>query len=272
VRLQFRDAAAKGFDVRGIHPIDVVRDGLKSMNFPLLVRPRLTPEEGRTEELVQWGTKLYAYSVVAHIDKILGGLALLSNAENAPVAKVVSRHIFEWTAHACYMSTKLTDCYQRKDWEEAWAVLTPPAIGNLWAKKHGAKYALESAQPLPTAPDPIRIGIAVSAYEAYQLQRHGWQEAKDTYGLLSEFSHPNAACLQQYQDFGNDGSTAIGYVEEGNGADSPLPFVNCCLIDLMIFVDALLQLAADTAVRPGILKIQDELAKLAPKIRRQTAP
>lgn len=146
------------------------------------------------------------------------------------------------------MSGKPRDCYQAKNWEEAWTVLTPAAIGNMWAKKYGDKYAPASLQPLPTVPDPIRIGNAVSMYEEYQRQAHGWEAAKDTYGLLSELSHPNAACLQQYQDFRSDGSIAIGYIET-HGANSPLPFVNWCLIDVTLFLDALLQLAKETTAR-----------------------
>jgi hypothetical protein len=252
--------------MRGIHPIELVRDGLKSVNLPPLARPRIAPKEARTEELVQWGTKLYAYSAIAHIHKILSGLMLLADAENVPAAFIVSRHIFEWTAHACYMSDKLKECYQAKDWEEAWTVLTPAAIGNLWAKKYGAKYAPPSPPALPIVPDPLRIGIAILAYEKYQLQTYGSEEAKDTYGLLSEFSHPNAACLQQYHAVGNDGSIAISYIDDSDGAHSPLPFVNCCLIDFMLFVDVLLQLATDTTARVGIGWILDELAKLTQRV------
>jgi len=253
--------------VRGIRPIQLVIDGLKNVKFPPLARPRVGPSNARTEELVQWGTKLYAYSVIAHVRRILNGLALLADAENVPAANVVSRHIFEWTAHACYMSSKLKDCYQRSDWEQAWTILTAAAIGNLWAKRFGAKYEPPSSQPMPTAPDPVRIRIAVSEYEDYQLRIHGSREAKDTYGLLSELSHPNSACLQQYHAYRNDGSIAIEYIGEPSGADSPLPFVNSCLIDLMLFLDALLQSAADTAVRADIQAILAEFKKIAPTPR-----
>jgi hypothetical protein len=253
--------------VRGIRPIELAAESLKDVHFPALVRPRTAPNEAPTEELVKWGTKLYAYSAVAHIHKILVGLTCLAQAENVPAANIVSRHVFEWTAHGCYMHEKLKDCYERKDWEQAWTVLTPAAIGNIWARKHGAKYAPPSSQPLPTVPDPIRIRLAVSDYEEYQLRMHGWKEAKDTYGLLSELSHPNSACLQQYHAFGSDGSITIEYVEPPGGANSPLPFVNCCLIDFLLFVDALLQLATDTEVRAAIHQVLGKFTKLVPKTR-----
>ena len=248
--------------MRGIRPIELVRDSLERLSFPPLARPRVAPKGAATEELVQWGTKLYVYSVIAHIRKILAGLAQLAHTENVPAANIVSRHIFEWAAQMCRMNRKLKDCYQRKDWEKAWSILTPAAVGNLWAKEHGAKYAPPSAPPLPVVPDPPRIGKAITEYEEYQSQTHGWREAKDTYGLLSEFSHPNAACLQQYQTIGNDGSMAIGYLDDSGGASSPLPFVNLCLVDFMLFVDELLQLARDAAVQLSIRRVLGDLLEL----------
>ena len=109
------------------------------------------------------------------------------------------------------------------------------------------------------------------AYEEYQFEKHGFKDARDTYGLLSEVSHPNAACLQNYQTFENDGSVTIGLIEHPDGADSPLPFVNRALLDLLPFLDSLLYLAEDAAVRIGVQKTILELARLAPKSKGQTA-
>jgi hypothetical protein len=251
--------------MKGIRPIRLVCDGLKSVQLPPLTRPRIAPSEARTEELVQWATVLYAYSIIAHIHKILSGLIVLADSENTPAAYIVCRHIFEWTAQACYVSGKLKDCYDAKDWNEAWTVLTPASIGNMWAKKHGAKYASPSQQPVPESPDSVRIGIAISAYESYRLQKYGQDDVKDTYGLLSEFSHPNSACLQQYHVIGTDGTMVVKYVEDYDA--SPLPFINWCLIDLILFVDGLLQLAMDTTVRESIRRVLDELEKLAPRVQ-----
>lgn len=251
--------------MKGIRPIRVVCDGLSNVQLPLLARPCLAPNEPRTEELVEWATKFYAYSIIAHIHKILSGLIVLADSENTPAAHITSRHVFEWTAQACLVSSKLKDCYNAKDWNEAWTILTSACIGNLWAKKHGAKYASPSQQPVPEAPESVRIGIAISAYESYRLQKYGQDDTKDTYGLLSEFSHPNSACLQQYHTIGSDGTMVVKYVEDYDA--SPLPFVNWCLIDLMLFIDVLLQLAAETTARAGMRQVLNELGKLAPKVR-----
>jgi hypothetical protein len=253
--------------MKGIRPIELVLLGLEGVNLPPLAKPQIIFGEQRTEETIQWATKFYAYSVIAHTRKVLTGLTLLANAQNVPVANLVSRHVFEWTAQMCYMSGALEDCFTHKDWEKAREILTPAAIGNMWATNRGAKYVQPSDPPLPTAPVSRHILKAVKDYENYQLREHGWQDAKDSYHLLSEYCHPNAACLQQYHTYRNDGSTAVDYVEFPNGENSPLPFVNRYLIDLMLFVDKILQLAADTDVRARMLPVMVELVKLAPKTK-----
>ncbi len=63
-------------------------------------------------------------------------------------------------------------------------------------------------------------------------------EANDSYGILSEHSHPNSACLLFYREFaGNE----VRFVEPTEG--SPLPVVNWCPIDLMLFLEELLALS-----------------------------
>jgi hypothetical protein len=207
---------------------------------------------------------MYTYSVIAHIRKVLSALIVLADAENVPASHVISRHAFEWTAQACYISNKLKVCYDQKDWEKAWEILTPAAIGNLWANKFGAKYAPASGPAMPTAPNPVRIGKAITEYEAHQEKTYGYKEAKDTYGLLSEYAHPNATCLQQYHIIAADGTLTIG----NNVSGSSLPFVNWCLIDLLLFGDTLLGLSKEIVVRAEARKVLDEVLKLAPKTRK----
>ena len=74
--------------------------------YPLISGPK---PEVPAEELILWGVKMYAYSVIAQVRRILEGLILLAKAENTPATYVLGRHIFEWAAHTCYMSRNLTE-------------------------------------------------------------------------------------------------------------------------------------------------------------------
>ena len=250
--------------MQGIRPVRLVANGMRKIGLPPLRRPLTKPKEDPTEELVKRGTKVYVYSVIAHVRTILCALVQLAEAENIPASHIISRHVFEWAANACYMSRNLKDHFQRKEWGQAWNALTVASTGNLWARKHGNKYEPRAAQLPVVMPDPLRIGKAISDYEEYQSQRHGTKEAKDNYGLLSEHSHPNSACLQLYHKYSPNGID-LQFVDPY--PVSFLPIVNWCLIDLLMFIEDLLELSHDITVRAGVVSLLKELTKLAPATR-----
>ncbi len=92
-----------------------------------------------------------------------------------PTAFIVCRHIFEWMAHACYMSRNLRNYVQRKDWKRAWHLHSLAMQGNQWVKDHGTKYDSQAA--LNDVPDPLSVANIVASYEQYQRQIHGEGDA-----------------------------------------------------------------------------------------------
>lgn len=250
--------------MKGVKTIELVAKHLQVVVFPILTRPPVKPNEPPTEELIRWAIRMYAYSVIAQVRRMLEALAQLANVENIPASYVVGRHIFEWAAHACYMSRNLKNYVRRKEWGRAWSLLSIAVIGNLWMKQYGAKYALPTSQAPPSTPDPLAVANVVGAYEHYLFQTHGSKTAKENYALLSELSHPNAACLQQHHVHRAGGrETQIADSEP----ISPLPFVNWCLLDLLVFIDALLELVKETEVRSTISKALAEIKERAPATR-----
>jgi len=99
----------------------------------------------------------------------------------------------------------------------------------------------------------------LKSYEAYLKKAHGI-EGKDDYGLLSEYSHPNAACLLQFHDTDVHGGD-IRFVEPPSG--SPLPDANWCLVDLPRFLIDLLRLSGEQAVRPRLEALATRLSGIA---------
>jgi hypothetical protein len=145
---------------------------------------------------------LQEYSVIAHLQVVLRGLVLLIEAENIPTAYIVCRHIFEWAAHTCYMSRNTKNYVERKEWQRAWRLHSFAMQGNRWLKEHGAKYA--PALVSDDTPDPLSVSNIVSCYEEYRRKERGNADAKDSYGLLSEHSHPNSACFLPYCQYSGD--------------------------------------------------------------------
>lgn len=126
--------------MKGLTPLRIVAIRLPTVTLPPLTRPAAKPTDPPTEELVKWGIHFYVYSAIAHLRMVLSGLLQLGEADNVPAAYVLCRHVFEWTAHACYMARNLDNYVGRKEWERAWSLLSIVATGNLWFKHHGPKY------------------------------------------------------------------------------------------------------------------------------------
>ena len=251
--------------MKGATLLLIIADGLPRITLPAITRPTLPPTDSPTEELVDFGIQYYAFSLIAHLRTILRALVLLSDAENTPAAYIVSRHVYEWAAHACFMSRNLAEHHQKKQWKEAWELLSHAAIGNLWARRHGEKYISAGMQPavLDDIPDPVHISKAMTAYEEHQQEMLGKRDAKDSYGLLSEYSHPNSACFRQHHRYDRDGRT-VRFVDAGPQA-SPLPLVNWCLIDLVTFLHSLLGMSKEKNVRAEILTLIHQIVAIAPK-------
>src|ERR1039458_5640870 len=146
--------------MRGIGTLQSVANDLRNIYLPPLYRPPVKPAEPRTEQLVQWGTCVYVYSLIAHMERILAGLVHLAEAENVAASAPVCRHVFEWTALSCYLTGKLKGRFKQNDWEEAWELLTKVALGSRWMKEHGSKYAGHQSLKIP--PEPVYIPAAVN--------------------------------------------------------------------------------------------------------------
>jgi hypothetical protein len=250
--------------MQGIRTFRLVADGLETISLPSLQRPPVKPSEPASEELVLWGVKFYAFSVTAHMQQILAGLLQIAEGGNIPTAWIISRHVFEWAAHACYVSQRVLASTHRKDWQAAWETLTVAATGNLWMSRYGAKYSGGNAVKLPNPiPKPLHISALMAEYEQYDASTTGRREVKDDYGLLSEHSHPNAACLTFYHQYEPNGIVRFAPPQP----TSPLPIVNWCLIDLLRFIEELLAAANESTVRREVVGVLKELAKRAPAVR-----
>jgi hypothetical protein len=233
----------------------MVEHGLSEIKLPSLTRPPVL-DTNPDEKLVRWGITYYSYSVIAHMQTILRGLSQLLKAENVPTAFIVCRHVFEWTAHTCYMSRNLKNYVEREEWGRAWHLQSLAMQGNRWIKDHGPKYGPEAI--MNGIPDPLGIANIVACYEEYRRQQYGRPDAKDSYGLLSEHSHPNSACFNPYCKFVG---WEVRFVPPS--PDSSLLGEERCLIDLMLFIETLLGLGNEKTVRSQVIATLTRIGDLA---------
>lgn len=234
--------------------IPIIEQGLRAIDLPPITRPAVGPPDAPTEELACWGATLYAYSSIAHVRTVLAGLMALSDSGNTPTANIVSRHVFEWTAHACYMQEKLAEFMAAAKWKPAFELTLQADTGNQWVKRHGHKYD-KSNYPVE-ALSPIRIKHIIAAYTRYQTEKYGKTDAEDSYGFLSEFSHPNGVCFQHYRDIiGAD----IHFLKPP--ATSSCGGIDRFIIDWILFMLVLLELGKEQPVRSKLAQILSTLAK-----------
>lgn len=231
--------------------LPIVTSGLETIRLPPLVRPPI-PNDNPNAALVLWGTLYYTYCVIAHLRVVLRGMLELLRLGNVPTAFLVCRHVFEWTAHACLMSREMKGFIGTQDWGGAWDLQSRVMGANRWVKEHGEKY--EPRYAYEEIPDSMRVKKALKAYEQHQKEHLGLNDVEDSYALLSEHTHPNSACFNSYtQIVGPE----VCFVPPST--DSALLGEERCLIDLVLFLDALLGLGKETNVRRQLRAVIDGL-------------
>jgi hypothetical protein len=231
--------------------LKTVEAGLRKITLSPVIRPPVD-FNAPNKELAVFAMRLYAYSSVAHIRTILGGLIVLDDAGNAPSAELLCRHVFEWTAHASYMVSKLKPYVEQNQWVEAFAIVSNFNGANSWIKQHGHKYG--AAQIQLEAPDAVRLKHWIKAYEKFRTEEYGTATVEDGYGYLSEHSHPSAACFLQYRDIRG---AEIRFVQPGNA--SRLPELDHCMIDWLGLTYTILALAKEDTLRTAMLRIIEKV-------------
>jgi hypothetical protein len=235
----------------------IVTGGLERIQLPPLIRPA-EPNDNPSEALVRWGTLYYTYCVIAHVRVVLRGMVDLLKLGNIPTAFLACRHVFEWTAHTCLMSRELEDFVTKQDWKGARELQSRVMVGNRWVREHGEKYVPGAAYE--EIPDSLRVKKALKAYEQYQTGQQESRAVEDSYALLSEHTHPNSACFNRYTQICGP---QVSFVP--HSTDSAILGEERCLIDLVLFLDALLWLGKETKVRHQLRGVIDELLEAQKK-------
>lgn len=177
----------------------------------------------------------------------LAGFLSLAESGNSPSASILARHVFEWTALACHLVEKLAEQVPKKDWQAAWGLLLKVSTANSWVKNHGHKYGPPDSF-IEDVESPIRIKHLIASYTRYQTAKYGKTRVEDSYGYLSEFCHPNANCLMEYQEF--DGARAYFVSPRRESTYSGIEGFSA---EWLLFMQDLLGLADESAVRAKLI-------------------
>jgi len=241
----------------GIAPAKFIGEKLRAIALPPLIRPPVPPEADPTEELIFWGMRKYAYSLIAHIRTILNGIVLLAEAGNASAFIVVSRHVYEWNMQCSYAYVTFRSYLKDNDLKGAWELYLAICGANGWIKKHGEKYLPE--MPNDEIENPIHLKELKREYKKFQIQTRGSENVDDDYDYLSERSHPNGFCFQPYILLN---PPEVRFVD-------PVPHrrlpgtLDICVMEWAMTMTQILGLAQEDNVRCQFIGLLEALAKQA---------
>jgi hypothetical protein len=241
--------------------VRIVEQELRAIDLPSIFRPPIGPNDPATEELVRWAITFHVYAEIAHIRTVLAGLIVLADAGNTPSASILARHLFEWTAMACYLVEKLKEVVANKQWQPAFEIMLQVDTGNSWVKTHGRNYDNKSSFPEDVA-RPIRIKHLIAAYTRHHTAQYGSAKVEDSYGYLSEYSHPNSACLLPYKEF----SGARAFFAQPAAESAVFGGINGFIVEWLMFAQELLGFAGENTVRDRLIRtlpliVEAEMAK-----------
>jgi hypothetical protein len=230
---------------------------LQSIDLPDLQLPRsrfTEVDRGR----VYFGIRYYAYASIAHFRSVLSGLVMLADDANWACANILTRHVFEWAAHATFAELKLGSLVRQERWDKAWGILLKLNAGDLYFRRFGSKY-LRSEDKDFKVPQPYELADILAVYDSQWAAEDGRGAAKEDHSLLSELSHASAACLRQHQ------TTYENHIAfEPDEDSSPLYLASSSTMEWLLCMAKLLALVPDDAVGVGVLAALKCIAENAP--------
>lgn len=247
-------------DQQKIEVLRIALAHLEKLTLPSMSRDLSDATLAGKPEGSFWVLNSYCFSVLLHLRYMLAGIVQQHDMGNWPMVWVLARHLFEWAAHASHIHQTTSRMINDKKWRECWQFLTDVMVANLWMQKYGKNIAKQIGQPFPNLPKSIRIMELVEAYEKLQDAQYGEAVSEGNYGLLSEYSHANAAALSHYHRWTVNGSDAVLTFEEPETKEVVNVMVPSC-IDLLMTLNELLGISGEVIVRPQLVRLLHDVAQ-----------
>lgn len=241
------------FTIRQIRIVKTVEEGVRAIALPMLTRPPV-PFDRPNEDLALFALRVYAYSLIAHVRTILAGVVSLEEADNFPSARLLCRHMFEWTAQAAYVAENVSKHINGARWPDVFNIVSNFDRANDWIKKYGEQHG---AHPIQLdSPDRVRLKHWIAAYDKFRVEKYGAATVTESYGYLSEHAHPSGACFLGYREICG---AELRFVP---AREADLTDVGHCLIDWLAITYGILGFAKEVVIRPALLRVIERLAAL----------
>lgn len=197
------------FTIRQIRVVKTVEEGVSAIALPTLTRPPV-PFDRPNEDLELFALRVYAYSLIAHIRTILAGVVSLEEADNFPSARLLCRHMFEWTAQAAYVAENVSKHINGARWPDVFNIVSNFDRANDWIKKYGEQHG---AHPIQLdSPDRVRLKHWIAAYDKFRVEKYGAANVTESYDISANMLIPAALVSLATERFAglNFGSCQLG--------------------------------------------------------------
>ncbi len=230
---------------------------LDGLTFHSLRRPDDPEPVHATRELVDWGVRIYCFSLLSHFREMLRSFLLLVENGNIPAAFVVARCLFEMGAHGYYVHKHVIQHLEAGDFNTAFRFLAEVNIGSRYMQeKHGEQREEENKPPFLA---PRDVAKAVRCFDEWG----NIKKAVETYSFLSEFSHPNMGAFSHYYTMERDEQkfTWVRYsAPPRDPLMAPMPEVSVSLTSVLHFGQKLLDETGETKLAACLRVILSEHA------------
>jgi hypothetical protein len=225
-----------------------ITGALEGLEFPNLARPSVAHDATPTQELINWGTKVYVFSWICQLRMLIRGMLLTGEIRNFPSVRVLARFVFELCAHIYYVDKHLRQHLEKKDLDSAWSFLLPAATGS----RYMSQQFPEDSDLFPTS---AHISKVINCFSEV------FPDSADDYSYLSEYSHPNMAAFKQHYEFLNP--QEVVFHKQGTDAAPVFGSTVAVVLNSLFVLRSILGIADEMEIRAKITVLMREIASEA---------
>src|SRR4249920_2037754 len=115
--------------------LKIVHRELRRVKFARLERPDVACGDPPTLDLLDWGVKLYCFSMLSHFRELLSSLIVLSIVGHVPAVFILARCLYEIGAHSYYVQKHVKQYRNAKNAKEGWKFMESINMGSLYMKQ-----------------------------------------------------------------------------------------------------------------------------------------
>ena len=222
---------------------------MEKLNFPSLQRPDGNSESPATPELIDWGIRVFVFSLLSHFRELLRSFLFLATNGYVLASFIVCRAMYEMAAQAYYVNKHIDQYLKSDDLEKAWSLFIDVQTGSRYMQEFGGE---------PDCDIPPHIKKVMNCFNEYL----GDKTATKTYSFLSEHTHPSTFTSVRHYGISLDTKSIVFGKPPRNSSEAPLNNAIASTMTVMLFVNSLLLRTGENEVAHQLREWLEEFVRL----------